>query len=199
MDPIIEDEAYSALQKAPPAPLAALAPEITYCIVGLAKLISPSMRVSYVIAPDRPKTLRLAELLRVTMQTAAPLEAALATRLIERGLLTGLIGQVRAEARVRQALAVRILSAHQVVAPDEGLFIWLELPAQWMRSEFVSRLRHDGVLVADSTAFVVNGAEPPNAVRIATGAAQSGADLEIALVRIQDLLSQNSSLLNPID
>ncbi len=196
---ILEDEAYSALQEAPPPPLAALAPDITYCIFGLAKLISPSMRVSYVVAPDRQKTVRLAELLRVTMQTAAPLEAALATRLIERGLLAGLIGQIRAEARLRQAMAARLLSAHAVVAPPEGLFLWLTLPARWGGSEFVGRLRQEGVLVVDSTAFVVGGAESAGAVRIATGAAHSAADLERALRRVHDLLQQNASLLNPID
>jgi hypothetical protein len=61
----------------------------------------------------------------------------------------------------------------------------------------VSRLRQDGVLVADSDAFVVNGGEAPNAVRIATGAAKSAGELELALNKIKDLLLQNSYLLNP--
>jgi DNA-binding transcriptional MocR family regulator len=99
-------------------------------VIGLAKLISPSMRVSYVIAPDRQKAARLAELLGVTMQAAAPLEAALSTQLINKGLLQRLIGQIRTEARLRQQIAIRILSEYQIVAPPDGLFIWLRSPEQ---------------------------------------------------------------------
>ena len=196
---MVEDDAYSALLEAPPPSLSALAPDITFCVIGLAKLISPSMRVSYVVAPDQQRSTRLAELLRVTMQTAAPLEAALATRLIETGLLRMLIGQVSAEARLRQDLTLRILSGHDVTAPQGGLFAWLALPDPWINSGFVGRLRQDGVLVANSNSFVVNAEAAPNAVRIATGAANKASDLEFALTKIKDLLRQNPSLLNPID
>jgi DNA-binding transcriptional MocR family regulator len=196
---ILEDEAYAALQESSAPSLAELAPDITYCIVGLAKLIAPSMRVSYVIGPDRQKVGRLGELLRITMQTAAPLEAALATRLIETGLLQTLIGQIGDEARLRQTLARRLLSGYAITAPDSGLFVWLTLPAQWINAGFTGRLRHEGVWVADSSSFVVEGAEAPAAVRIATGAARTRADLEGALTKIGDLLGQNATLLNPID
>jgi len=196
---ILEDEAYASLQESAPAPVADIAPDITYCIVGLAKLIAPSMRVSYVVGPDRHKMGRLGELLRITMQAAAPLEAALATRLIETGLLQTLIGQVGAEARLRQALAQRLLAGAEMTVPESGLFVWLTLPSQWAQADFTGRLRHEGVLVADSSSFAVDGTNAPAAVRIATGAARTRGDLEAALIKIHDLLSQNATLLNPID
>lgn len=196
---LIEDDAYGSLQVQPPPLLGALAPEITYSIFGLAKLISPSMRVSYVVAPDAERSERLVEVLRATMQTVPPLEAALATRLIDRGVLAALIAQVRAEAQVRQKLARQLLSGFGATIPDEGLFCWLPLPARWDASDFAARLRDDGVLVAQGKAFAVDPAQAPNAVRIATGAVNSCEELSLALQRIRSLLSQNPSLLSAID
>ncbi|MDM0123050.1 aminotransferase-like domain-containing protein [Variovorax arabinosiphilus] len=196
---LIEDDAYGSLQADPPPLLATLAPDITYAIFGLAKLLSPSMRVSYVVAPDPPRTARLVELLRATMQAAPPLEAALATRLINSGTLARLIGQIRAEAQVRQQTAQRLLAGSSVVIPDAGLFLWLSLPDEWSASDFAGRLRHEGVLIAEGSAFALEGADARNAVRIATGAADSRERLEQALEQIRSLLQQNASLLNVID
>lgn len=196
---LIEDDAYGSLQVKPPALLATLAPDITYAIFGLAKLISPSMRVSYVVAPDAQDARRLTEVLRATMQTVPPLEAALATRLIRNGVLGELVAQIRTEAQARQKLARRMLPDLGATIPDEGLFLWLPLPGQWDASEFAARLRHEGVLVAQSTAFAVDPSQAPNAVRIATGAVDSTEDLERALGRIRSLLTQNASLLNVIE
>jgi DNA-binding transcriptional MocR family regulator len=44
---IIEDDAYWALADKPCTPLAELAPDITWHIAGLAKALSPALRISY--------------------------------------------------------------------------------------------------------------------------------------------------------
>ncbi|WP_161567952.1 PLP-dependent aminotransferase family protein [Pigmentiphaga sp. H8] len=196
---IIEDDAYGGLQTAPPPLLGALAPDITYSLFGLAKLISPSLRISYVVAPDPQKAGRLTDVLRATMQTAPPLEAALATRLINQGTLVELIAQVRTEAQVRQTLAQRLLAGQAAAIPEEGLFLWLPLPGQWDASEFADRLRQEGVLVAPGKMFAVDPAQAPNAIRIATGAVNTAEELALSLQRIQSLLKQNASLLGSID
>ncbi len=195
---IIEDDAYGPLHESPPAPLAALAPDITYYVVGLAKLISPSLRVAYVVAPGHERTQRLVEFLRITMQMAAPLELALNTQLIRNGMLPLLIAQVRAEVRARQRLAAEKLGAHAVF-PPEAPFAWLTLLPQWPRAEFVSRLQQNGVLISPSDAFLAHGGVAPNAVRISTGSASSRAELQLAVDRIARLLQQPLHLLSGID
>jgi DNA-binding transcriptional MocR family regulator len=197
---LIEDDAYGALQTAPPPLFGVLAPQMTYSIFGLAKLISPSMRVSYVVSPDAQKSERLADVLRATMQAAPPLEAALATRLIRHGALASWMDKIRAEARERQKLAKQLLSALAVTVPDEGLFVWLTLPEQWGAAEFAARLREEGVLVVPSKAFAADPTQQvPNAVRVATGAIATRQELAEALWRIHSLLQQNASLLNSLD
>ena len=133
------------------------------------------------------------------MQNAPPLEAALATRLIGERVIGALIAQVRSEAQLRQALAQRVLAGNKATIPNEGLFLWLQLPIQWDASEFAGRLRQEGVLVVPGKAFTIDGELVVNAVRIATGAVKTVAELEIALQRVQSLLNQNSSLLSSID
>ncbi|MFT3815787.1 MAG: PLP-dependent aminotransferase family protein [Acidovorax sp.] len=196
---IIEDDAYGGLHSAPPPLLGALAPDITYSIFGLAKLISPSLRVSYVVAPDATKAARLMDILRATMQTVPALEAALATHLIRHGQMTALIEQVRAEAKARQALVKQLLGGHAAAIADEALFFWLPMPAPWDASDFAMRLRREGVAVAPAKVFSLEPASAPNAVRIATGAVSSRDELSLALRRLRGLLSQNPSLLSAID
>lgn len=196
---LIEDDAYGGLQSAPLPLLGSLAPDITYSLFGLAKLVAPSLRVCYVVAPDAPATERLVEMLRSTMQSAPPLEAALATHLILNKMLPKLIERVRTEAATRQKMAHEALHPHGLTGPTEGLFCWLPLPKSWDASEFATRLRHEGVLVAPAKSFSIEAATAPNAVRIATGAVSTPEALAQALHRIATLLPQNPSLLSAID
>jgi DNA-binding transcriptional MocR family regulator len=195
---LIEDDAYGGLQSAPPPLLGTLAPDITYSLFGLAKLVAPSLRVCYVVTPDAPATERLVEMLRTIMQCAPPLEAALATHLIRNDMLGTLIARVRTEAAMRQSMAHAALHKHGLTGPAEGLFCWLPLPKSWDASEFAMRLRHEGVLVAPAKSFAVEPSTAPNAVRIATGAVSTTDALNKALQRIVALLSQNPSLLSTI-
>lgn len=195
---LIEDDAYGGLQSAPPPLLGTLAPDITYSLFGLAKLVAPSLRVCYVVTPDAPATERLVEMLRTTMQCAPPLEAALATHLIRNDMLGTLIARVRTEAAMRQSMAHAALHKHGLTGPAEGLFCWLPLPKSWDASEFAMRLRHEGVLVAPAKSFAVEPSTAPNAVRIATGAVSTTDALNQALQRIAALLAQNPSLLSTI-
>ena len=50
--PIIEDDAYSMLPREVPAPLALLAPELTYYVTGLSKCLGAGLRTAYVCAPS---------------------------------------------------------------------------------------------------------------------------------------------------
>jgi DNA-binding transcriptional MocR family regulator len=195
---LIEDDAYGGLQSAPPPLLGTLAPDITYSLFGLAKLVAPSLRVCYVVTPDAPATERLAEMLRSTMQSAPPLEAALATHLIRNDMLGTLIARIRTEAAMRQTMAHEVLHKHGLTGSAEGLFCWLPMPASWDASEFAMRLRNEDVLVATAKAFAVEPSTAPNAVRIATGAVSTTDALARALQRIAALLTQNPSLLSTI-
>ena len=185
---IIEDDAYGALPMKPVAPLAALAPERVYHIAGLAKCLSPALRIAYLVVPDLRAATRLAGIIRATSAMASPLSAAIASRWIEDGTAEAVLAAIRRETRERQAIAAELLPATYLLADPEGFHIWLRLPAAWSRGEFSTRLRSAGIGVVASDAFAVGPA--PEVVRLGLGAAESHDHLRQSLGIVADLLAE---------
>jgi DNA-binding transcriptional MocR family regulator len=186
--PIIEDDSYGALPADPPPPLASLAPELTYCLAGLAKTISPSLRIAYLISPDARSAARVVGAIRASATMASPLTAAIATRWIQDGTADAVLTAIREETRARQAIAARILPPEAIETHPEAHHLWLSLTKPWTRGEFASRLSSSGVGIVTSDAFAL--AQPPEAVRIGLGAPPSRAALTEALQIVADLLNE---------
>ncbi|WP_448191455.1 aminotransferase-like domain-containing protein [Azospirillum sp. sgz301742] len=184
--PIIEDDIYGTLPEGAPPPLAALAPEITYCIAGLAKCVSPTVRIAYVVAPDARHAMRLVAAQRATTLMASPLTAAIARQWIIDGTAEAVQDGVRAEAMARRALAESILPAGSFQTKREAFHLWLSLPDTWTRGEFATHLRTRGIAAVVSDTFAVTHAAPPEALRICLGAP---ADREETR-RILDILAE---------
>jgi DNA-binding transcriptional MocR family regulator len=190
--PIIEDDAYGALPLHPVAPLAALAPDLVYHVAGIAKSLSPALRVAYLVVPDRRIAARVAGGMRATASVVSPLTAAIATHWIEDGTADAVLAAIRAETAVRQSIAAQILPANLVTADPEGFHLWLQVPDPWTRGDFAARLRSEGIGVVPSDAFAVGPA--PEAVRLGLGAAQTAEDLGHSLQSIADLLGEGPAL-----
>jgi DNA-binding transcriptional MocR family regulator len=189
--PIIEDDAYGALPVHAPLSLAALAPEIVYHIAGLAKCLSPALRVAYLVTPDARATARLMGAIRATASMGSPLTSAIATRWIENGTAAAVLDAIREETNARQAIAARILPGTDR-RNRAGFHLWLHLTPPWTRGEFVARLRSAGIAVVPSDAFALT--EPPEAVRLGLGAAATREALEKSLQIAADLLDQAPAL-----
>ena len=190
--PIIEDDAYGALVPGGPPPLGALAPELTYHIAGLAKCLSPALRIAYLAAPDARMAARLAGAIRATAAMASPLTAAVATSWIESGVADLVVAAILAEAAARRALAARILAQDTAPVGPHGFHMWLKLPAPWTRGEFTARLRAAGIGAVPSDAFAL--AAPPEAVRLGLGAAATREELAQGLRLVADLLAEPPSM-----
>lgn len=186
---IIEDDAYGMLPEDGPPPLAAFAPDLVYHIAGLAKCLSPALRVAFLVTPGQRQTLRMIGAQRATMMAASPLGAAIATRWIGSGLAGDILTAIRAEARLRQRIAAEILPAQFFVGAPEAFHLWLQLPEGWTRSEFAGQLRAQGLLVATSDAFTV-GATAPEALRLCLGTLTDVAQTRRVLAQLADLMAQ---------
>jgi DNA-binding transcriptional MocR family regulator len=189
--PIIEDDAYGALPARPSPPLAALAPELVYHVAGLAKCLSPALRIAYLVTPEGRGTARLAGAIRATASMASPLTGAIATRWIEDGTAGAVLAAIRAETRARQEIAARILPP-TFRRSDESFHLWMELSAPWTRGELAARLRSLGVGVVASDAFALG--QPPEAVRLGLGAASTRDELEQTLRLMADMLEQSPAM-----
>jgi DNA-binding transcriptional MocR family regulator len=189
---IIEDDAYGPLPVAPPPPLAALAPELTYYVGGLAKSLSPALRIAYLAVPDARSVVRVAGAIRATAAMASPLSAAIATRWIEDGTAAAVLAAIRTETAARQAIVTRILPPGAAIMSRDAYHAWLPIAAPWTRGEFAARLRSVGIGVVVSDAFAL--ANPPEAVRLGLGAAGTRTDLAEGLQVVADLLDQSPAM-----
>lgn len=197
--PIIEDDNYwplvnssedsaDALSELPS--LASLAPELVYYISGLAKCVSPALRIAYLAVPDQRSAERASVVIRATASMAAPLSAAVATYWIESGLAEEMLRSIRTESDARQAIARRHLGADLEQRHSHGFHLWLPLPMPWTRNAFVTQLKLSGISVAGTDAFSVS--EAPDGVRLCLGAPRTRSDLENCLHRIADILHLKS-------
>jgi DNA-binding transcriptional MocR family regulator len=165
---IVEDDPYGVLPVDGPPPFAALAPEITWHIGGLAKCLGAGLRIAYVVVPDARSGWLFASSVRTATVMASPLTIALATRWIADGTAAALLAAVRDESLERQRLAAAILPPGSFRADPAGFHLWVSLPDTWTRSAFVGQMRSTGIGVVASDAFATDAA-PPEAVRVCLG------------------------------
>ncbi|WP_434621703.1 PLP-dependent aminotransferase family protein [Azospirillum sp. B2RO_4] len=191
--PIIEDDIYGVLPQDAPPPIAALAPDVTFHVVGLAKCVAPGLRVTYVAAPDVRQAMRLAAAQRATILGTPPIPAAVATQWIADGTADALLTAIRAEASARQRIARDLLAPDSLAAHPDGFHLWLSLPPSWTRGEFAAHLRNAGIAAAVSDVFLTAGLAP-EALRICLGAPVSRADCRRMLETLADALDQSPAL-----
>jgi DNA-binding transcriptional MocR family regulator len=190
--PIIEDDIYGRLARHAPPPLAALGPEIVYYIGGLAKCLSPALRVAYVVLPNLRTAARLSGAIRAMTSMSSPLTTAIATRWIQNGTAEAVVKAIRKEVIARQEIARVILPLGAFAADPEGFHLWLSVPSPWTRAEFTSRLRAADIGVVSSDAFALGNA--PEAVRVSLGAPVTEAELRASLQTISNLIAEQPAL-----
>jgi len=193
--PIVEDDAYGFI---PPhgsghAPFAAIAPDLTWHVAGLAKCIGAGLRAAYVVVPDTRSAWPFASTLRASTVMASPLTVALVTRWIEDGTADMLLRFIRSETAARQKLAGEILPKDSYYSDALSFNLWVPLPAAWTRSAFAEHLRSTGIGVVASDPFVVSGAIP-EAVRICLGGPAGRSHIKSALEYIAHALTESPAL-----
>ncbi|KAA1180353.1 PLP-dependent aminotransferase family protein [Rhizobium tropici] len=166
--PIIEDDAYGFIPLDAPPPMAAVAPDVTWHIGGLAKCIGAGLRLAFVVAPDTKSIWPFVSAMRSSNVMASPLNMALATRWIADGTADGILRFIRAEAAARQKMVADILPSQSYRADPISFNIWLPLGNGWTRATFASHMRNAGIGVVASDAFTVEGTAP-EAVRVCLG------------------------------
>ncbi|WP_244534538.1 PLP-dependent aminotransferase family protein [Hyphomicrobium sp. CS1GBMeth3] len=187
---LIEDDPYTFLAPGLP-PVSSLIPERTYLAASLSKCIAPGLRMSLVVAPDQTAAERLCGLLRATLQMPAPLMTAIAVRWMRDGTANAIVDAIRTEAAARQTIAHAALAKHAYAAHPAGHHVWLPLPGRWPAARFAAQLQGRGLAVVTSDAFATDQ-PPPNAIRLALGAAHSRTELAKALEILAEVLDQSA-------
>ena len=185
---IVEDDPYWLLADAAPPPIATFVPDQVIYISTLSKCLTPGLRVAFVLVRDPKQRERFLAALRSFALMAAPLTAALATQWILDGSAHRLMEGVRKEARLRHRMARDIL-AGRYSGCDDGLHVWLELPAYWSCAELARAADSEGIAVTPAEAFAT-GSTSVNAIRISLGSIKDRGRLQAGLQRLSHLLAR---------
>ncbi|QHQ34348.1 PLP-dependent aminotransferase family protein [Algicella marina] len=185
--PLIEDDAYGFIPPHPPAPIASMAPGLTWHIGGLAKCIGAGLRLAYTVAPSARLARDLAQCLKSISVMPSPVSMALATRWIEDGTADQIRRFVRTETSERQKIAARVFEGFTFAADPHAFNIWLTLPEGRSRADVVGRMAGASIGIMPSDVFTILGT-PTEALRVCLGG-------EIDRPRLEDGLGQLAHIL----
>jgi DNA-binding transcriptional MocR family regulator len=180
---IIEDDPLGCLHPEAPPPIAALAPDICWCVISTTKCLAHGLRIAYVVGPSGEGLEKFLEPIRgLSHWFPSALSAALLTQWIESGVADEIAHAIRSELTARQKIAATILHGADILSPSGAMHLWLRLRPDIARAEFVEDLAQHGVRVRPADLFAVDGASPvPNAVRLSLSTPPDQAQVEAGL------------------
>lgn len=185
---IIEDEAYGLFTTNQHTPLSALAPEQSFFIGSLSKVVAAGLRVAYVSSP--PKLVKRVEQAIADMTyMPAPLTAEIARLWLENGTAESTITLKMAESKRRNQLAKKKLRRYSIQHQTHGYFAWLKLPDSWNTSDFVREATEHDVKVTHGDQFRVGASGATNTVRLSLSAPETIEDLERGLDALKTILN----------
>ena len=180
---IIEDDAYGLLPDTPIPAIASFAPEISWYVASMAKIVSPALRVGFVRAPGVPGAMQLASCQHESTVMAPPLNVAMLSLWLADGSFDRLVDAVRKEAAWRQKLARTVLGDARYAADPQGYHLWLPLPDDSNPDLLAAALALDGLSAVSSDRFAVTP-DAPKALRVSLGGAIDRRGLSRALHRL---------------
>lgn len=185
---IIEDDAYGFLPEDPLPPIASLAPERTWHIASVSKVLSPGLRVAWLRAPGVAEAWRLAADLHETAIMAPPLNAAIVSKWVNSGLFARLVDEVRREASRRQQLVAKALPPSAFWCHEHGYHLWVSLGSKADERQIADALQPHGLSIIASDAFAAALDNQAAAVRVSLGGTLQLDQLERALRLLAALL-----------
>lgn len=187
---IIENATLAPLVAGAPAPIAAMAPELTWHLGSLSKVTVPALRVGFIRTPPGRRQ-DAVNMVTGTTWCVSPLLAEIAARWMTDGTAAAIRDARRAEAAERFRIAKQALRGRAFRGHPAGYFVWLELPEGRSALDVVSEARDLGVLIGPAHIFAADPAAAPNAVRISLGAAASRAELANGLDVLTRLIDRS--------
>ncbi|MRU15310.1 PLP-dependent aminotransferase family protein [Roseovarius sp. A21] len=181
---ILECDPLGPLEPRRPPPIVTIAPERTFYCTGMAKCLSPGLRIGILISPGSKFELTVNRHTAMSWM-ATPLIAEIAADWIESGDADRVLDAQRAELQARNRLASRILGPRSH-GNLYGLHRWLPLPEGTQEGAVVKSLLDQGIAVAPGERFALT--EMPPAIRICLGGAARH-QVEYALHEISAVIS----------
>ena len=183
---LIEDDCYRLGQAQAPS-YRSLAPELGWYVTSLSKLLTPSLRAGFVVAPEGGVNIPRRAAEYSFFGLAQPM-AELIRILLTDPRMTQLMDDVRTEMARYVRVAVNALGGFDINWSPDVPFIWLRLPAGWRAGPFTRAAEAEGIQIRSADEFALRDGRAPHAVRIAVNAHVSIRKFEDAMVRLRGLL-----------
>lgn len=184
---IIED-GVARLMAADPLPtIQSLAPERTFFILSLSKVLLPTLRMAYILCPPA-YTDALQGIVQSLHLSQSELLAELTARLLVSGAAEALIAARREGAARRNAIAEEILKGYTLLGNSECLSRWLVLPEGITGTQAEAEARRRGVAVYGDAHFAVGPASRQHGLRLAVTAPADDDELAEGLRRLKSIL-----------
>ena len=193
---ILEDSAYAPLHSRDVPSYYDLAPDISIFLTTYSKVMSPALRLGYMIAPDILVP-RLATKMTTINWMVSPMILDMANFLVQSGQVAeqaNLLRDIcwRREKRAQEILGPWLFAPLSPVGSPLA-HLWITLPGDQSMSEFVSSARRENIIVMGGDTFAVNKTVEGNHIRICLMAEPEDRRLYKALERLATLLSQENS------
>lgn len=186
---IIEDDPYKLLMGDQTPSFADLNPNDTWHISTLSKVLSPALRVAYVLSPSEEYAEALGAMSQAIMMMASPILTAVASHWIKSGKIQALATAMADENTLRNKLATREFSEYDFSHCPKIPHFWLRLPAAWNAHDFTMEVERHRVNVLPASSFAVSN-QDMGAVRLSLGAARSLDELGTILRIIKSVVAQ---------
>lgn len=184
---IIEDEVHRLLHPDPPPAFATIAPDITFTILSLSKVVTGGLRLAFLLVPPGRAEL-IGHHIWATTWCAPALPVEVGARWIRDGTAAATADRKRAEAEARRAMAADILAGCGWRAAPHSYHLWLPLPGHWRAADLALESERLGVAISTADVFAITREHAGNAVRISLTGALTRDQLRRGLATIADLL-----------
>jgi DNA-binding transcriptional MocR family regulator len=194
---LIEDDVYSFSNCNDKLSITSKIRDNAIFISGIAKIMFPGLRVSFVVVPKKLKEF-ISHSITTTMWMVQPLNIAIITECIKSGLIDDVIKIKTKEIKKRLDLAISILKDFNISFSENSMFIWLELPSKWSVYDFEIALAQKNIAIVPSRKFYIGNSMPPNAIRISLSSIENIDRLKLGLETIRDMLNEKVCKFNRI-
>lgn len=188
---IFEDEALGRLHPDAPAPIAEVAPDLTWYVMSTTKCLSHGLRLAYLVAPSREAANQMIRPIEhLSYWHPAPLQAAVVTRWIENGGADEISNAIARECSSREIEAQKILGHLDLGSKAGSMHVWLSLPAHWHCQSFAVEAERRGVLLRSADLFAIDDQPTPNCVRLSLSTPSSVDEVRRGLTILNELIAE---------